>query len=68
MSTHDLEAEGFRQRVLFGFFDASDFDEALLLSGEGGVCVAFGIPSEVFALLPAADGCEGVSVKRVIGR
>lgn len=52
----DLEPERFTESILFSLFDATD----LFRTGVGGVdgClrrVAFGIPAEVFVLLPAAN-------------
>lgn len=46
------------KRILFGFFDTTD----LFCTGGGGFAgglgpVAFGVPREVFVLLPATDGC-----------
>lgn len=53
-------AQRYAQSILFCFFDAPDLLDAGFggsSCGGGGRVVAFGVPGEVAAFLPTADGC-----------
>ena len=64
----ELVAQRLVQRILLRLLDELELLGPLLLRAGGGVgrvgrgvVVAFGVPGEIFALLPAADGYSEIS-------